>query len=155
MENTKLFAPWIIYFRQVEVLFEQDPDVKVSFDNDTCELNIRVNGEIKADAISKLLPTEKTFGNVTLKINVIPANEDEEDRLTLIKRAFAGNNAVDDIIETNVFGGDIRYVIFEKKVVQYKNDDISDFHGVCSTLYQDLAKEILGEDKGIYFCTDI
>ena len=49
----------------------------------------------------------------------------------------------------------MRYVLFKKEVVQYDSDDISDFHGVCSTLYQDLAKEIIGEDEGIYFCTDV
>ena len=155
MENTKLYAPWVIYFNQIEALFEKDPDVDVSFLNDKHEITIAVQGANKADAIKKLLPSEKIFGNVTVKINVIPVEEDDTDRFTLIKRAFAGNEAVTDIIEANVFGNDMRYVLFKKEVVQYDSDDISDFHGVCSTLYQDLAKEIIGEDEGIYFCTDV
>ena len=127
----------------------------MSYVNSECEVTLLVKGTAKADALSKLLPTEKTFGDVTLKITVVPANEDETDRFTLIKRAFAGNEAVSDIIEANVFGNDMRYVLFEKEVVQYENDDISDFNGVCSTLYQDLAKDIIGEDEGIYFCTEV
>lgn len=155
MENTKIYAPWVIYFKQLEAFFDKDPDVDVAYLNAKCEVNLFVKGTAKADALSKLLPTEKTFGNVTLKINVIPANEDETDRFTLIKKAFAGNEAVSDIVEANVYGNDMRYVIFEKEVVQYDNDDISDFNGVCSTLYQDLAKELIGEDEGIYFCTEV
>ena len=48
----------------------------------------------------------------------------------------------------------ITYVIFKKEVVQYYNDSLSDAHGMCSTLYQDIAKRILDADEGIFFCTN-
>ena len=145
----------MIYFRQVEALFKEDPDVKVEFDNETNTLTLRVEGWAKAEAIEKLLPQEKEFGNIIVKVKVIPANTDNIDRLTLLKKAFEGNPAVDDIVKAEVFGNTMNYVIFKKEVVQYYNDDISDFFGVCSTLYQDIAKEVLGEDEGIYFCTNV
>ena len=48
-----------------------------------------------------------------------------------------------------------KYVIFANKVVQYFNDSLSDAHGVCSTLYQDIARDVFGDDCGVYFCTDL
>lgn len=41
------------------------------------------------------------------------------------------------------------------KVVQYFNDDLGDAHGVCSTLYQEIAKDVFGEHEGIFFCTNL
>ena len=155
MENLNMSSPWVIYFRQVEALFKEDPDVKVEFDSETYTLTLHVEGWAKAEAIEKLLPQEKEFGNVIVKVKVIPANTDNVDRITLLKKAFEGNPAVDDIIKAEVFGNTMNYVIFKKEVVQYYNDDISDFFGVCSTLYQDIAKEVLGEDEGVYFCTNV
>ena len=38
------------------------------------------------------------------------------------------------------------YVVFEKEVVQYWNDNLGDINGLRSTLYQDLAKEIFADD---------
>lgn len=48
------------------------------------------------------------------------------------------------------------YVVFEKEVVQYWNDNLADYNGLTSTLYQDLAKEIFEDANldGVYFCTD-
>ena len=46
------------------------------------------------------------------------------------------------------------YVVFKKEVVQYFNDSLGDIHGVCSTLMQDIAKDIFEDTEGVYFCTD-
>ena len=48
----------------------------------------------------------------------------------------------------------ITYVIFKKEVVQYYNDSLADAHGMCSTLYQDIASRILDAGEGIFFCTN-
>ena len=90
-----------------------------------------------------------------MKITVIPANNANEDKLTLISKAFEGNPAFSDIVSTELFNKPISYVLFRKEVVQYFNDDLSDAHGICSTLYQDLAKEVFGESEGIFFCTEV
>ena len=49
---------------------------------------------------------------------------------------------------------DFNFVVFVPEVVQFYNDDLGDINGLCSTLYQDLAKDLFGEEAGIYFCTD-
>ena len=151
-EIDNMYSPWVIYATEVKKLFGQDDSVKIEFDNDTPSLTLRVEGDSKADAISKLLPGSVEFGNVTLAIKVLPANY-SDDRMSLLKRAFEGNPIVKDFAETEVIGNNLKYVLFKKEVVQYANDDISDLNGVCSTLYQDIAKEVLGEKEGVYFCT--
>ena len=151
-KSVGLSAPWIIYFREVEALFAQDPEVKVLMDEDEYELSIYVDSPVKAEAIQMLLPDEKVFGNVILKISVIPADK-EPTKVELIRRAFAGNPALRKIVPAHLVVAPVDYVLFEKKVVQYYSDDASDLHGLTSTLYQEIAKDVIGEEADLYFCT--
>ena len=153
MENFDLSSPWVIYSKKIQKLFEADKTIVFQYVDTPPELKIFVEGAQKADALSKLLPTEKTFGNVTLKITVISADAGE-DRVTLIKAAFENNPIVDHIRKVDmVGGGTATYVSFAKEVVQFFDDDLSDENGYCSTLYQELAKDVLGEKGEVYFCT--
>ena len=153
-KKVSLSSPWSIYFRQVQSLFKKDPGVKVVLDDDAPELKIYVEDAEKADALSKLLPTSKNYGNVNLKVSVIPADMTGEALVDVFEKAFKGNGAFVDIIHSDTLQQD--YILFKKEVVQYFNDDLSDAHGICSTLYQDLAKEVF-VDLGarIFFCTEV
>lgn len=53
---------------------KKDPDVKVLYDDDNNEIRLYVSDSDKAKALSELFPVEKTFGEVKLKITIIPAN---------------------------------------------------------------------------------
>ena len=97
----------------------------------------------------------KEFGNVVVKITVIPANKLGSTKVSLFQKAFKNNPAIAVIDTVNTPFGTHSFVIFEKKVVQYHNDDMFDFNGVCSTLYQDIAKDIFGEFNDIHFCTTV
>ena len=151
----KLSSPWCIYARKVETLFDGDREVKVEFNEEDKELKLFVDNGRKADAIAKLLPDEKTFGNVTIKISVVPANN-EEDISTVIKNAFNGNYNFSRLEETvNPFGDKIRYALFTPCVAQYYSDDISEYQGMTTTIYADLAKEIFSEQAmDVYFTTN-
>lgn len=154
-KELNMMSPWAEYFNQLVAFFKEDDDVRVEYDNEAMVIKIYVDGAAKAEALSKLLPTSKKFGNVEVKVNIIPANPLDTSRIGLFKKAFEGNRAVADI-ETisDISSNDFNFVIFKPEVVQYYNDDLSDFNGICSTLYQDLAKELFGETEGCYFCTD-
>jgi len=151
--KVKLSAPWTIYTNQIKALFKQDKNVNVVYDETNYTIKIYVNGETKAKAIRALIPATKQFGNIEVKVDVVPSNVENMSRIELIKAAFEGNPALHDIATGELFGQTIYYAVMEKRVVQYFNDDISDANGICSTLYQDLAKEIFGEEGGVYFCT--
>ena len=152
MEKVNLSSPWAKLYREISALFDQDKHVRVVFDEDENTIKLYVDNEAKAEAIGKLLPTQRTFGNVTVNINVIPANTD--DPLVLLETAFEGNPALSFTKNAPVQGGTFRYAVFESRVVQFFNDDISDINGNCTTLYQEIAKDVLENAGDVFFCTE-
>lgn len=151
----RLSSPWEIYHKEVVALFQEDEEIKVTFDEESYELKLFVDNSRKADALAKLLPSEKTFGNVVVKISVVPSNDGkEETKASLIEEAFAGNPALRYIYNAQTPFGEFNYVVFESRVVQYFNDDMRDINGNKSTLYQELAKDIIGEETNLCFCTE-
>lgn len=161
MARLRKSSPWIIFYRELQELFRYDDEVKVIYDDNPdealYEVRLYVETTVKADALEKLLPTEKVFGNVTLTIKVIPANTLEHTNVPLYEAAFEGNEALSYIktVGGGILSNDITYVVFKNQVVQYFSDDLSDPHGLTSTLYQDIAERVFEQKEGIFFCTDI
>lgn len=146
--------PWITYYKEMEALFGGDPEVALEYNNDDHEITLLVEDAKKADALTQLLPETKEFGNVQLKITVIPANGFGATKADLIAAAFDGNPVLEEVRTgydpiTNAF----TYVIFKNKVVQFFSDNLADANGLTSTLYQTIAGEVLGDGEGIYYCT--
>ena len=159
MAILKLSAPWQIYYKELCELFKHDSEIRIIYDTDEQIINIYVESTAKADAMAAVLPTEKEFGGITVYINIIPANptfkKAKSVRGSLYEDLFRGNSIVDDIVTIEgVMTNSITYVIFKKEVVQYYNDSLADAHGMCSTLYQDIAKRVLDAGEGIFFCTN-
>ena len=155
MEEFKMAPPWIQYVNALTALLEPDPDIKISYDNDEHIVKLYVEGTDKANALTELLPDEKEFGNVTLKINVVPANV-ATTKGALIEQALDGNPAF--VYAETIQGpmsNPMTFVVFDREVVQYYNDNLGDIHGLRSTLYEELAREIFEDHEGVFFCTDI
>lgn len=158
MSNTLgIVSPWVNYYRELETLFGGDPEIRIEFDQTENEVRLYVENPGKASALTKLLPPVRQYGNVILKVTVIPANGIAEDPADLFQTAFMGNPAFS---YARASGGslgvpDFNYIVFANRVVQYFNDDLSDANGVRSTLYQDIARDVFGEKAGISYCTDV
>jgi hypothetical protein len=109
----------------------------------------------------KLLPTEKWFGNVALKIDVdcpAPSNRAFANTKELFEVAFKNNPAFAYAISTDGYWFvPFTYIVFKNCVVQFFNDNLNDPHGVISTLYQDIAEEVFTETglTGVSYCTDV
>ena len=165
MATLKLSSPWVEYYRKINALFAGDGDIRIVFDEEEPKLRIYVNNDRKARAMDALVGTEKVFGNVTLKIEIIPANDKVEllsattgytktERATLAGALFQGNSAVKSVRDIeNYFEGTVTYIIFEKEVVQYFDDNLGSYYGLKSTLYEDIAKDVLSPVAGVYYCT--
>ena len=104
MAKLGLSSPWVIYYKKVDAMFKYDDEVHVLYDEDKMELRLYVEDTIKAAALEQLLPTAKGFGNLELKITIIPANDDipydahleatytlPDDPETLFNMAFRDN----------------------------------------------------------------
>jgi len=160
MASLNLCSPWVMYYHEIEAFFKKDPEVRVIYDDEKHEISLYVESSTKAEALTKLLPAEQEFGNIILKINVIPANTDKAKAVrsskSLIENALKGHPDVEKIRTfIGVYNNPLTYVVFNKKVVQYYTDDLGDYNGFRSTLYQDIAKEIFdgSQLQGVFFCT--
>lgn len=165
MAKLKLSPPWDTYYQELNAMFKNDTSVNVVMDDDACEVKLYVDSGDKAEALRQLLPETKEFGGVTLKVTVVPANAPLQTRYVYNKdfdeymermflKAFEDNSALDDVVTVcGVFGFSACYVIFKKEVVQYYNDNMSDINGLCSTLYENIARDIFKPDLGAFYCT--
>lgn len=154
-------APWITLYKKIYVLFKNDPEVEVIFEDNgsaTKRIKLYVDNVEKAEALEKLLPASRVYGNITVYVTVIPPNVLNNSMLSVFETAFKGNPALAYVHTSE--GGEkglfaMNYVVFQNKVVQFFNDELSDVNGMCSTLYQDIAKELFDARENVFFCTDV
>lgn len=160
----KLSPPWVEYVNKMEALFDGDPQIAFNVDLEGKEPKVALacnNGD-KVAALQQILPTEVEFGNVVLHIIVdgVPANRTFKSKKELFDVAFAKNPAYAYSVSPTDDGYawfSMVYVVFKCVVVQMFCDNLNDCHGIISTLYQDIAEELLtGEaTQGVYFNTDV
>lgn len=159
MAKLGLSSPWVMYYRKLNALFKRDIEVQVIYNEDENEISLYVENSSKAAVLSELLPVEKDFGNVKIKIKVVPANNKMDvgffETDTAIDIAFRNNEIVSFIKTVDTVFGQIIYVVFKNEVVQFYSDDLGDYYGVCSTLAQDIAREVFDCPQNVHFCTDI
>lgn len=157
--NLNLSAPWITYQHNIEALFGPDPEIAIKFeeeDDGNYTIKLYVRNHDKAEALSKILPGEKVFGNIKVTNLVIPENAVEEESVKdLFKVAFKNNPVVESVVGVidPLTKFERSFVLFEKRVVQYYNDDMTDPYGNRSILYKDVAEEVFDGHDGIFFST--
>lgn len=165
--RTKISPPWVTYINKLAALFDGDPHIAFNVDWSKPSVTISLSkkeGE-KAAALSWLLPYEKQFGNVYLKIDVeceAMSNRAFTSAKELFETAFKGNPcfAYCVVPGSEYWAVPFTYVVFKKEVVQFFNDNLNDPHGITSTLYQTIAEEVFEYPDavfvgGISYCTAV
>ena len=161
MLKLALEAPWDTFVKKVKALFENDPDIFVS---DIYEpedgltdysFAIQVRNHEKFIALDRLLTKVKTFGNVTLGVDLFDEENAETDVVGLFKTLFEGNPIVDSIqTRTDPAGGEMNYVLFKPEVIQFFDDDLTDYNGNWNGLAEEIALDVFEESsRGVNFCT--
>ncbi|MDO5575331.1 MAG: hypothetical protein Q4G60_15280 [bacterium] len=161
---TKLSPPWYVYHRKVQALFGRDPEVHIK---DLADLGdgkfsymILVYNQEKADAIKAILPQKVERGNITIDVTILGPGEDDikpdvkpdrEATIEDIHAAFTGNPVFERTITRTLGMYVISYCVFKKEVIQFWNDDLSDYFGNYNGLASDIAKEIL-KPTAVQFC---
>lgn len=160
----KVSPPWVTFINEVEALFDGDPQIACNVVDSSSgpSIVLACNNGDKVAALQQILPTEVEFGNIILKVGVdgTPSNRAFKNKKELFEVAFDKNPAFAYAVAPTQDGAywfDMTYVVFKNCVVQFFNDNLNDCHGVVSTLYQDIAKDVLTGDAvyGVYFNTDI
>lgn len=167
MARINMSPPWILYYKKLNALFEEDKDILVIYDEDEMEVKLYCTNNNKSEALSLLLPDTVSFGSTELKVTVIPSNEKTNGFLKGYKTTIdnpetaifvlfsTNNNYVESVEIIPTPFGNFTYVIFTKEVIQYFEDNLADFYGNRSTLCETIAKEIFNNIEGIFFCTSI
>lgn len=158
MDKVSIYAPWIIYARKIQALFEKDSDIVVHNNFENNNITLYVDDADKASALRELLPKQKTFGNITITITINPNNAYNKTKEELLRDVFHWNPIVNHFTTIHPEGttNPFTYCAFAKEIVQIAADNLGDEHGVISLLYEDIAREIFENvDDGVYFCTDI
>lgn len=163
----KISPPWVTYINKLVAMFDGDPQIACNVNTfaGNPSIVLSCNNGDKVTALKQLLPTEVKFGNITLTVGIDgpETNRAFPTPKELFDTAFKGNPAyVMSIspVDDGYWFVDITYVIFKNCVVQFFNDNISDAHGVISTLYQDIAAELFADylencKRGVHFNTDV
>ena len=153
--KTGLSAPWEIYYSEIEALFGQDDEIHIEryFTDLDKTIVLMVDNQDKANALERILPKEKAFGNVTVQIEIKPANFDEYDIVKIYQKAFKGNPVLEDVFTADVPGSESTFFVFKNKVVRFYADNIRDYQGKKSTLYETIAEDVFEDKEGVFFCT--
>jgi len=152
--ETKLSPPWWEFYNKLNAMFGNDPEIHMDFNEEQYTIKMFVDNQAKADALAQVLPMEKEYGKITLKIEIIPsdkANGFEQ----LYKTIFNGNPVFSEAVDIDQEGiPHVSYVIFKPLIAQFFNDNLADAFGNYTALYQDVAKELFVPQNGVYFCTE-
>ena len=156
----KLSPTWYTYHREINALFGKDPDIIIKDLEKTGEglysYMMLISNVEKAAAIKAILPSSVTFANITVNVCILGPDEDTIVPMTgsedeIYKAAFSGNPMVVQIVEKKIISISIWYCVFKKEIVQFWNDDLSDYRGNFSALPSDIAKEFLISEH-MQFC---
>ena len=165
-DSLRLAPPWCTFYKEVYEMFKNDAQVRVrvAYVDDKHDIRLYVDDAMKAAALEKLIGGERDFGGQKIQVSIIPPNSTvavsfdtdngEEGIISLYKEALAGNPAYCYSTKVDSFGFTANYIVFRREVVQFENDDLSDIDGMCSTLYEDIARDIFHPMAGVFFCTD-
>lgn len=161
--TTRLEAPWYSYQKKVKTLFERDSDIEVGevYQDEKMASDyvfaINISNHKKYEAMQRIFPQSAVFGNVTMVIELHETGvfEDISDVAALYETVFSGNPIVKDIREVvDGTGTKHAYVRFQPEVLQFFDDDTSDYNGNWSGLAQDIAREVFADEyRCIHFCT--
>ena len=160
----KILPPWTIVIRKFEALFDGDPQIacNCNFAGSNPSITLACNNGDKVAALLQILPSEIDFGNIKLKVAVdgVPSNKAFTSKVELFNTAFKGNPAYAYAVcpaEEGYQWIGTTYVVFKNCVVQFAADNLNDCHGIISTLYQDIAEELLTgpATDGVFYNTDV
>ncbi len=167
INTMQLSPPWYTIQRLVKAMFEGDKEVEVkdliSSNNATYKLVIIVSNNEKAQAIKAIMPAKIPMGNITVECFVCGAEQQDvpamdKPEADIFRIAFTGNS-IFDRIETKDFsmGGNPNikpYCIFKKVVIQFWNDDLSDFYGNYNGLPTEIADQLFVRKEIMFSISD-
>lgn len=150
--NATLCPPWVTYRNKIAAMFDADPNVEVgdiedSDDSGVYKFNITCANPIKQLALKEIIPGEIVMGNVKVRICILLKEGDYSKEI--YAAAFEGNPIFEGIVISRnpITKEEFNYCVFQKKVIQFYNDDISDLYANYNGIAADIARSIFNKDN--------
>lgn len=164
-ESKKISPPWWTLYKKLSAFFAEDSLVKIQpvLDDNNANKTIYIDtpDSEKAIALANILKPVYNMGCITIKIivrvtngkNKTIVNKERNDSFyNNYLKALSTTPAVTDIkLVEDMFGTKYTVVEFKKKVVQFFNDDLTDFYGNWNGLYTDIANDIFSYNATIKY----
>jgi len=155
-ENTaRLSPPWHTHYNFIRESIGSDPCVKVS---DMAEasrfqyiIQIQAHSEEKARALATILELRQTFGKIIVDIEVLYKGRGVSpyeppltagDLVRVFNQALGTNTYFTGVKPGGVAAVSI-FPIFKKEVIQFFNDDISDYYNNFNGVAADVFAKVL------------
>lgn len=153
-------APWIAYAHKVIAAFGDDPEIAVDIgDADVSEgfltIEIICTNYVKYKALQEIVNAPDEISGVRIDMRFTYTGTDRDKRTSLYEAALRGNPYFNSVIQlSDPRDENVKYTfaLFNNEVVQYFDDDISDYYGCNNMVPEDLFREILKDDPEIRLC---
>ncbi|MFK0573234.1 hypothetical protein [Endozoicomonas sp.] len=153
--GVNLSPPPVTLSNKVKYTLSLDPEVVV---HDVVEsdpgkylIDVYVSNDNKSKALASIMLPEHKLGNQRVNVRFHDSHGNIEEPVELktlleiktgISNALEGNSLFERVEDKATFGKPVIYVIFSKVVVQFWNDDLSDFYSnfneVAAFVFRDL-----------------
>jgi len=161
--NLKLSPPQYTYFNFIKHAIGHDDCLEVLEMQETVEgdylIQIEVQGRRKARALAAILELHKPISNFNVYIEIlnngqpVEPQEDYEtmrDFIAMFKTALNTNCYFESVkVGQTLAGSPLIFLIFKKDVIQFFNDDLSDFYnnynGVVAHVFREILKPYVHE----------
>lgn len=161
--NAYAAAPTMYY--KMKALFGPDPEMAVKYDHETSTVNIIVVDEVRADALSEMLPSEYDFGDgevLHVRINGLKFEHSRELDEETVNLAL-GQNPYFAGIESFEFSftevgreywGVRDFLMFKNTTIPFKADNFGNPEGYCVKTPEQLATSVF-ELPGLFITTKV
>lgn len=151
-------APWHNYYKKVYGLFNVDKELNISDITEngdgSYEFTISSKNGDKLCAIESLLGYGRVFGNTKVLIRYAYENGQDLDWSEVYRLAFEGNPFFKEVIDIDMpFQENLSYAVFNKDIITFYDDNLSDIHGNSHYIVADIVKDVVA-DTGLFVCTD-
>lgn len=182
-EKVKLSPPWDAHMQMLKSFFKGDDRIEVEIGTEKGAVEDAkthkplkgnwVIGTVKVSdadcciALKQALRRKVEFGNVSLAIDIIPANEDVEKAvqkklkagkklmpLAALKEVLKKNPAFSKLKMSRLGDRTICFCIFKAKTLQWYNDNLGSPWKIATCTYECQADRVFAEEIGAQFCTE-
>lgn len=157
-QGPKLSPPWFAIANQIKYTIGLTPGITVgelSTAQQPYQLPITVQDPAQAQALAAILKPQYSLGNIEVQVQINPGTQEVKpaavtnpaQAVQLIQIALKGNPLLVDVLVKQVgpWAPPAVWPIFTKSVVQFFNDDISDYYSNFNGVTADIFRTVLLE----------